>query len=529
MDKMRRLLALALMSGLLLVACSGGDGSTTPTTAPEPTGTTSETETEAPLSDATIVVGANEIENWDPAATANAPIAGRWMDPVYDPLVQLEQDGTYSPALALSWEFVDDGSALQMTLREGVSFHDGTAFDAEAVKANIERNLAGDSVATQMGGITGATVVDEYTVNIDLEPGTGVTVLYGLSQTAGRMVSPAAFDQAATSPVGTGPFTFVSFETTRATFERNPDWWGEPPAYKTLVVQALGAGTTEWINAILAGDIDVGRLPAPSESELSQVQSAGDVVVETAPVGGFFDYVGFNRTRPPFDDPRVREAVLHAIDYEGVSAALGHAPTNQFAPPTAAYRADGVEDLYTYDVDRALELLEEAGYPDGFSVEMVTTTFGTLTPLSQIVQEALSAIGIEVEIRTFDGAAPITEYCFETQPDGCDMSVYTTSSREPLFLLTRMLFGDRDAHNLGGEPASGALAEAHAAASQARDEDDYQDALTEILGLMHRDEFTHVVVGMVPAYLMYREGIQGVTETMTVELYPQYERLVPPA
>lgn len=320
-----------------------------------------------------------------------------WLFPVYDRLVHVGPDGSTQPGLATDWSFSDDGLTLTMNLREGVTFHDGTEFDAEAVVANITRGQTLDTsaVSADLAIFTDVAATGPLTVELTLASPNATAPLV-LSERAGAIASPAAFDTLDLEPVGTGMFTVSAFvPSVSATFERYDDYWDPSVVSVAGMEFTTIADSLQRANALKAGEIDATILDAP---QVADVQNAG-LNVDSASNYLFF-HLQLNRTRAGFDDVRVRQALNHAIDREAIVEGLffGLAdPAYQPYPDGTPGNVPALDDMYTFDQDRARELLAEAGQED-LTFEIVTLNIPSYVQLAEVVQAQLAEVGITATI-----------------------------------------------------------------------------------------------------------------------------------
>ncbi|HZA20351.1 MAG TPA: ABC transporter substrate-binding protein, partial [Actinomycetota bacterium] len=350
---------------------------------------------------ATLVFGTSA----DPVALDGALVSDgeslRAIDQMFEGLVALKPGTTeVEPALATEWEVSEDGLQYTFTLREGVTFHDGEPFNAEAVCFNFDRwyNFKGvfqNPAAsyywqTVFGGFSdgkapslyeSCEATDESTVVLNLTNPSS-SILAGLSLTNFTFASPAALEEfeadkgelddegifrptgtyATEHPTGTGAYRFVEWTRgDRLVFERNPDWWGdfegnieelifrpiEDPAAR---LQALQSGEIQGFDLV-----DPGDYPTIEDDENLQLLPRPAFNV---------GYVGFNQQIKPLDDIAVRQAIAHAIDrqevVDGFYAGQG-VVAKEFMPPEVEGYADDVTE-YEYDPEKAKQLLEDAGY-----------------------------------------------------------------------------------------------------------------------------------------------------------------------
>ncbi|MFS0862706.1 ABC transporter substrate-binding protein [Fredinandcohnia sp. 179-A 10B2 NHS] len=342
---------------------------------------------------------------------------------IFDTLINYgDQDTTLQPGLATEWEASEDGLQYTLTLREGVKFHDGTDFNAEAVVVNFERWMNGDAEQfpyyTMFGGFKGedghviqeVKAVDELTVQFILKR-PQAPFLKNLAMSPFGIASPAALEEFGDNfdknPVGTGPFKFVEWvENDRITLEKNPEYWMEGyPKLERVVFKSIPENSAR-LNALLTGEIDL--MDGVNPSDLSQIEGNADLQTFERPsmnVG----YLGFTVTRPPFDNKLVRQALNHAIDKEGIIEAfyggLAQPAKNPLPPALEGYNDD--IEAYPYDLEKAKELLAEAGFADGFEMELWAMPVPRPympegMKVAEIIQSSFAEIGVKAEIKSVD-------------------------------------------------------------------------------------------------------------------------------
>ena len=324
---------------------------------------------------------------------------------VYDTLILREPDGELSPMLATEWNYNDDRTVLTVDLRTDVSFSDGEPFDAEAVVANLEHFKAGNGrQAVQLTQFESATAVDEDTVEINLaQPDPAME--YYLSQAAGLMASPAAIEAGTleTDPIGTGPYLYDKANSVRdsqSLFTAKEDYWNPDLQKLDEVELRILVDISARVNAIISGQVDWTTLEAKSAD---QAEDAGLEIIPDYQVDWtgmtFLDRDGV--INPALADERVRQAINYAVDrdtlLEQLQLGRGTATSQVFGPDSGAF-VDDLEEYYTYDPEKAKELMEEAGYEDGFELKLpVIPAFATqITALAQ----QLGEIGITVTQET---------------------------------------------------------------------------------------------------------------------------------
>jgi peptide/nickel transport system substrate-binding protein len=344
----------ALVSALAFTGCSG---------TPQESTTTQQGPETAPL----LKIGSlQEPQSFDPAQ-ANEGHQPPIYQAAYDTLIKREPDGTLSPMLATSWEAGGDGLSYTLKLREGVKFTDGTVFDSAAVKANLEHFVkANGPLAGTARTVQSVETPDAATAVVKLSaPDPGLP--YSLTNAAGYIASPKALETESikTVPVGSGPYTLDTANTvpgSKITFVRNADYWGDKLPYDKVEFQILTDETAR-LNALKSGQIDAAVLARAATAV--EAEGAGLLHEPFATNWeGIFFFDRDGTKLPQLKDVRVREALSLAIDREALlqSVALGKGElTSQtFGPLTQGYDK-ALEGKYTYDPDRARELLKEAG------------------------------------------------------------------------------------------------------------------------------------------------------------------------
>ena len=336
---------------------------------------------------------------------------------VYDGLVRYKA-GTLEvePALATAWEISEDGKEYTFTLREGVTFHDGSPFNAEAVVFNFERMLKEDHpyhntgpfpLAFFFSAIESVEAVEDTTVKFTLnEP--YAPFLSNLAYPTGLVVSPAAVMEHGAdfgrNPSGTGPFKFAEWRANEAVvIEANPDHWDGAPELQTVVFRPITDANTRTAE-MLAGGIDL-MVEVPPVA-LSEFQGDGFTVHEQA--GPHVWFLILNAKEGPFADVRVRQAANYAINKEAIvndvlegTAEVAAGPT----PPAFAWAFNEDLEPYPYDPDKARALIAEAG-AEGAELTFYVTEGGSgmLDPVAMgtAIQADLKAVGFDVKIETYE-------------------------------------------------------------------------------------------------------------------------------
>lgn len=362
----------------------------------------------------------------DPHVNASSEL-GIPLTSVYDTLVYQDPDsGTFVPGLAERWEISADGLTYTFHLRQGVKFHDGTSFDAEAVRFNLDRitspDLASQKALFMLGPYDHTEVVDDYTVLIVLsEP--FAPLLDSLSQVYLAMVSPAAVQKWGTNyqlhQVGTGPFVFADYVPgDHLLLKPNPDYaWG-PSLYQHKVAQVEEIEFRFFTDpatrspALESEEVDVmGEIP-PQDAQ--RLETNAKFRIAAVPIPGVSLMFFMNTATPPLDDLKLRQALLYGTDRQAIIAAVfRNSSPAAYGPLSAVTRAydPAVKRLYPYSVQQAKALLAEAGWADSngdgvldkggqpLALDMVLQSFGYVPEVSQLLTDQWSQLGIKVNSR----------------------------------------------------------------------------------------------------------------------------------
>ncbi|UWQ62372.1 ABC transporter substrate-binding protein [Leisingera caerulea] len=341
-----------------------------------------------------------EPPHLDPTSAAAQAIDSVVYSNIFEGLTRFMGDGSVVPGLAESWEISEDGTVYTFRLREGVTFHDGSAMDAEDVKFSLDRARAEDSTNAQKAlfeGITAVEPVDPQTVQITLEAPNG-SLLFNLAWGDAVIVAPESVDDIKTNPVGTGAFTFQEWvQGDRITLARNPDYWGDQPALASATFKFISDPTAAFA-AMMAEDIDAfDNFPAPENLPQFEADPRFQVLVGSTEGETI---LSTNNKQPPFDDIRVRQALAHAIDRQAIidGAMFGYGTPigTHFAPHHPAYK--DLTGMSAYDPEQAKALLAEAGFTEGFETTLHLPPPSYARRGGEIIAAQLAAVGIKAEI-----------------------------------------------------------------------------------------------------------------------------------
>lgn len=331
----------------------------------------------------------------------------QYYQPVYDSLLRLDTDANPVANLATEWSYDSTNTVLTLKLRTDVKFTDGTAFDAEAVKANLLHTQTGTSEAAgQLTGITAVDVVDSATAKITLN-GADPSFVANLGSVAGMMASPTAIESGAldNGPIGSGPYTLDAATTTAGsvyTYVRNEDYWNSDDfPFDKIVIKTL-TDPTAILNALRSGQVNGATITSVKNIAPAQSSDLNVNIFTPGDIEGLYIWDRAGDVVKALGDVRVRQALNYAFDREAIvktaRLGLGTATTQVFNPAGSAYDT-ALDSKYAYDPAKAKALLAEAGYPNGFEIAM--PDFSSFFPDQQaVITESLGAIGIKINYET---------------------------------------------------------------------------------------------------------------------------------
>ncbi|MEG0437898.1 MAG: glutathione ABC transporter substrate-binding protein [Solibacillus sp.] len=327
------------------------------------------------------------------------------------------ETGDIEPLLAESWEYIDE-LTLQLKLRQGVKFHDGTDFNAAAVKANLDRMIDPNIASPRFSNfepITETVVVDDYTVQIKTEKPYG-PLLFTLTHPGGNIMSPAVIEEdykrmesggearayGNENPIGTG---FVKLDKwipgQEIRLVKNTEYWGEQVAYDSLVFKTVPESQTR------AADLEAGYahiIDPVQPTEVPLVEGFANMIKQPSVS---ISYVGFNTEKAPYDNPKVRQAISKALDrksiIEGVYDGFGVEAFGPLSPMVWGYTEEVTHQ--ETNIEEAKKLLEEAGFKDGFKTTIWTNDNPQRQQIAIILQETLKQLKIDVAVEVMEWGA----------------------------------------------------------------------------------------------------------------------------
>jgi peptide/nickel transport system substrate-binding protein len=348
------------------------------------------------------------------AATMDPHLSGSKVDRqvyhnVFDPLVVIDNKLQIKPGLAESWQ-TPDSRTLIFKLRQGVKFHDGTDFNAEAAKFNFDR-MATEPKSVRKGeiaNIESAQVVDPYTLKLSLKRPDS-SLLATLTDRAGMMISPEVVKQRGpdlernAAGAGTGPFQFAEWiKDDHLLLKRNDNYWNkEGGPYLDQIRYRPILDDTVKLQSLQAGEIDVMDYVAPRD--VASVKADTTLVEVDVPSLAAFWYQ-INTTKPPFDNKALRQAVAYAVDVaaivRGVWLGVGVPANGPISPASWAYD-DTIKPIQR-DLARAKEKLAEGGMPNGFSFSMTTNNIPINVQEAEVIKAQLAEAGITMNVNLVD-------------------------------------------------------------------------------------------------------------------------------
>ncbi|MGF0539026.1 ABC transporter substrate-binding protein [Agrobacterium sp. ES01] len=383
----------------------------------------------------TLTVGMSiEPTGLDPTIAAPVAIGQVTWQNIFEGLVTISEDGAILPQLAESWDISEDGLTYTFLLQDGVTFHDGEVFDANVAKASIDRARGENSVNPQkrfFSTIESVEAVDPSTLVIKLTKPTG-SLLYWLGWPSSVIVGTKSAENDKTNPIGTGPFKFVNWaQGDKVELEANPDYWDKDnlPKLEKVTFRFINDAQAQ-AAALKSGDVDA--FPEFAAPELMD-SFEGDENLTTVIGNTELKVVaGMNNTRKPFDDKRVRQALMMAVDratvVEGAWSGYGTPIGSHYTPNDPGYV--DTTGVLPYDAEKAKELLAEAGYPDGFTFTIKTPQMAYAPRSAQVMQAMFAEIGVTMNIEPTEFPAKWVADVFK----GTDYDMTIVAHAEPMDL-----------------------------------------------------------------------------------------------
>ncbi|SHL08164.1 peptide/nickel transport system substrate-binding protein [Pseudonocardia thermophila] len=424
----------------LTVACSSSGPASTP-------------ETSAVDTEATLRIGyVGPVPSLDPTQQRLGGEQGATFL-LYDRLMQLGNDFEVKPMLATSWEFAPDGSYLELKLREGITFHDGTPVDATAVKASLERSKTapGSTVAQSLSDIKSVEVIDPTTVRLVLEPGRGAGLPTILTSNAGEIMSAKAIADGrdlalAPGDAGSGPYLVSEFKPNEiVVFERapRPYWDSDAAKIKRIEIRYMPQASVG-LNALRSGQLDMVLTTAADVQSVQKLAETGAVNKSEFSLLTPSHALFMHTDHPAFSDPQVRAAISQAIDREAICRDLLAGNCDPRIQPYASNHWAYVKELdeqLTFTPEQAQQTLADAGVA-GVRFPLVFTAGSSYESVAQVVQSQLAQAGITVDLMPLPSAEAFTGFREGRYPA---YLTTVTASAEPSQLMDTQFLGGYNA------------------------------------------------------------------------------------
>jgi peptide/nickel transport system substrate-binding protein len=344
-------------------------------------------------------------------------------------LIVRTPDMSLQPGLATSWTASADRATWTFKLRQGVKFHDGSPFDAEAVKVNVDRWIDPQSTSvvasTFRAAIAGARVVDSSTVEVQTKgPQTsflGVTTAFGANLISAQQFRDGGAAAVGATAMGTGPFKIDSFTPRESlVLVRNDDYWGEKPYLDRVTIRFIAEPSARTA-ALLTGQTDFVFNVSPSQ--LAAVE-AGATMVRQPALLSF--WLAMNTTNPTLNNPVVRQAFNYAVNDDALKQLFSGLTEPYQGPITPLVYKSSVQSPYAFDPAKARQLLQQAGVPSGTKFRYVYASTPDADRRAQAIQEQLRQVGLEIELVKVDAAGLTAAQAsgdYDLIPDGLGHSV----------------------------------------------------------------------------------------------------------
>jgi peptide/nickel transport system substrate-binding protein len=335
-------------------------------------------------------------------------------------LIERDDTGHYIPGLAESWNQIDD-LTWELHLRHGVNFQDGTPFNAQAVKYNLDRltspEVNGHAQLPTSVSLDHTDVVDDYTVRIYTKKyaATMLVELYNLGIGSPTWFQNNQLDTLSQHPVGAGPYKFVEWvKDDHLTLQTWDGYWGPKPSIQTITYRIIPELSSR-IDELATGGVDIADLIPPDQ--VNRVQSQPNADVRSVQTGSRA-YLAFRNDQPPFDNPMVRQALNYAVNWNEIKASLLNDMGTRLASIVVPPNNDTSLQPYTYDVAMAKQLLTQAGMPNGFTTT-ITVPCGRYVrdqDIAQAIAANYAEIGVTADVQCVDSSVFINKMFVQKDP-----------------------------------------------------------------------------------------------------------------
>ncbi len=351
--------------------------------------------------DALIVAQTSEARSLDPHATIDKP-SYRVMGQIYETLVKQNENMEIEPGLAESWKHIDE-QTIEFKLKEVVKFHNGEELTSEDVKFTFQRGIQAPSTGHILGKIDSneIEIIDEYTIRISTtEPYT--PILPYLAHVGASILNQKAViesgDDYGNNPIGTGPFKFEMWQRGESIeLSKFNDYHGEAANEDLIVFKSIPIDTDRFEalkegKVHIAYDISHDNIKETEENEQFVLKSSADLSAT---------YIGLNAKKEPYNNIKVRQAINYAVDMEAIVEEVVNGAAEIASGPLSSKVWAFNQDLnpYSYDVEKAKELLDEAGYPNGFKTSIYINDNPQRKDIARLIAKQLKEVDIDVEVK----------------------------------------------------------------------------------------------------------------------------------
>lgn len=428
---------------------------------------------------------------------------------IYEGLVKPDSDGNFIPAVASDVKVAEDGSTYTFTLREGIKFHDGSPVTVEDIKYSLDRCAdasSGEPLVAAFSNIDAVTILDDQTVEVALK--VPDTEFLANMTTA---IIPAGNSDPDKNAIGTGPYKYVSRSPQEnVILESFEDYWGGKPDIDQITLK-IAANADSLVMDLNGGSLDMFmRLTSDQVDQLSD-----DFTIYEGTMN-LVQALYLNNAVEPFIDERVREALCYALDrqeifdmaFDGKGSPLGSA----MYPSFGKYFMEELNDAYPTNVEKAKELLNEAGYPDGFSFTIkVPSNYGPHIDTAQVLLEQLKRIGVDASIELIEWDTWLSDVYADRNYEATVIGVDASTLTAPALLGRYVSTASNNFVNFSSEAYDEAYAQAQASVDDA-EKTQYYKQCEQILS----EECASVYIQDLAEFVAVRKNYSG------YEFYPLY-------
>lgn len=428
---------------------------------------------------------------------------------MYEGLVKPDSDGNLVDAIAESHTISEDGTVYTFKLRQGVKFHDGSLVTAEDVKYSLDRcagTSTGEPLVAAFSSIESVNIVDDETVEVVLNAPDMEFLAY-----LTEAIIPASNEDPAGNPIGTGPYKFVSrAPQENFVLEKFDDYWGTPANIETVTLKVI-ANSDTIVTSLNGGAIDM--FVRITQSMTGELSDDYEVLEGTM---NLVQAMYLNNEVEPFNDVRVRQALCYAVDPQEIMDINADGKGTQIGssmfPAFGKYYMEELNDLYATDLEKAKELLAEAGYPDGFSFTLtVPSNYQQHVDCAQVIAEQLKQIGVTANIQLIEWESWVsdvyTDRNYEATVVGVDASSLTAASLLRRFTST----APNNFINYSSEAYDEAFAKAESSVDDAEKTEYYKECETLLA-----EDAANVYIQDLPCFVALNKKYGG------YEFYPLY-------